>query len=380
MISKDHQVYLLLKPMSILKSQEKMADVQDELLQDLECPVCMEYLTPPIRMCTSGHSICDDCRSKITFCPLCAKKFSTGRNVTLEHVAEKIKYPCTYRKYGCKEKLSCNELYNHQRKCTYMEIVCFFSYLCQFKGSLQDQLSHCRCHDRYCLTMKDGQPRRIELLSVKGLCTISNPSYSFLIKLNDKYFWLRTRRFNVDKRIGMCVQMIGDRAESSKYKYEIAISNGDKRISFKDSCKPIYLKEADWNDSNTFSLNDRLYDFYSNNGFEADLTIEKTCDIVNWFSWYQFVIFLAIIIYVCQLNFNVDFGKLLAHSESAPKFSKNEYKHKFRKKYTHDFSNDTNTNFWVIIAIVFITITTIYNLINLIFETLRRIVTSLLGI
>lgn len=34
----------------------------EALLKELKCPVCMEYMVPPIKLCTSGHNICSKCR------------------------------------------------------------------------------------------------------------------------------------------------------------------------------------------------------------------------------------------------------------------------------------------------------------------------------
>jgi hypothetical protein len=32
------------------------------LLKELECPVCLEYMESPIKLCENGHNICDNCR------------------------------------------------------------------------------------------------------------------------------------------------------------------------------------------------------------------------------------------------------------------------------------------------------------------------------
>ena len=63
---------------------EVLLSVLDEaLLSDLECPECMEYMAPPIKLCTNGHNICSKCREEVDCCPTCRAEFSNIRNVAL---------------------------------------------------------------------------------------------------------------------------------------------------------------------------------------------------------------------------------------------------------------------------------------------------------
>ena len=36
-----------------------------------ECPVCFDYVLPPILQCHAGHLVCSNCRPKLTCCPTC---------------------------------------------------------------------------------------------------------------------------------------------------------------------------------------------------------------------------------------------------------------------------------------------------------------------
>lgn len=36
-----------------------------------ECPVCFDYVLPPILQCQNGHLVCSTCRQKLTCCPTC---------------------------------------------------------------------------------------------------------------------------------------------------------------------------------------------------------------------------------------------------------------------------------------------------------------------
>ena len=47
---------------------EKMAatlPLQNRLLRDLECPVCIEPMVEKIVQCADGHNICKECKDKV---------------------------------------------------------------------------------------------------------------------------------------------------------------------------------------------------------------------------------------------------------------------------------------------------------------------------
>lgn len=62
-------------------------DLDQGLLQELECPVCFECMVPPITMCGNGHSICPKCKPKLSNCPSCNKPFLQVRNLALENLS-----------------------------------------------------------------------------------------------------------------------------------------------------------------------------------------------------------------------------------------------------------------------------------------------------
>jgi len=83
--------------------QSQFTSVEQILLSQLECPVCMEYMRLPIILCANGQNICNICKPKVRHCATCRQQFLNTRNVALEKVAIELKYPCTYRNYECGE-------------------------------------------------------------------------------------------------------------------------------------------------------------------------------------------------------------------------------------------------------------------------------------
>jgi len=94
------------------------------LPSDLECPVCMQYMVPPIKMCRNGHNICSNYREGVQCCPTCRAEFLGTRNVALENIAKRHKYPCANRKSGCLDLFSIEHITKHHNVCVYGEIKC----------------------------------------------------------------------------------------------------------------------------------------------------------------------------------------------------------------------------------------------------------------
>lgn len=66
-----------------------------ELTALFECPVCFDYVLPPILQCQSGHLVCNQCRQKLSCCPTCRGPLSPSiRNLAMEKVASTLPFPC----------------------------------------------------------------------------------------------------------------------------------------------------------------------------------------------------------------------------------------------------------------------------------------------
>ena len=87
----------------------------NSLLTLLECPVCLDHITPPIKQCTKvtvqpdlpspylfvcvlrhqmnclsqGHLVCIDCFPRLPHCPTCRSPMAEERNLGMEQVTTK---------------------------------------------------------------------------------------------------------------------------------------------------------------------------------------------------------------------------------------------------------------------------------------------------
>ena len=195
--------------------------VDEVHLGDLKCPACMQYMVPPIKLCTNGHNICSKCRERVQRCPACRGEFLETRNVALENIVRRLKYPCRNRQNGCLELFSIKDIAKHQDVCVYGKIKCPLHLLktCSWNGLKNDLKGHAKAaHPKY---FDEGSATRDPYLS-SALGVVS-----FLGELFTYHKAIRDGRYYV------AVQLIGTDSEASKYKCEftLGVANGIEQIS-----------------------------------------------------------------------------------------------------------------------------------------------------
>ena len=106
--------------------------------------MCMQYMVPPIKLCTNGH-ICSSCTDRVECCPTCRAEILETRNVALENIAKR-QYPCANRKRGCLELFSIEHIAKHHAVCVYGIIVCPFNVTmnCSWSGFKSDMKEHAK--------------------------------------------------------------------------------------------------------------------------------------------------------------------------------------------------------------------------------------------
>jgi len=195
--------------------------LDEDLLSELECPVCMQYMVPPIRLCTNGHNICSECRERVQCCPTCRTEFLRTRNVALENIVRRKKYPCANRQSGCLELFSIEHIGKHHAGCVYGKIKCPLLLIkdCSWKGLKNDLKEH----------VKAKHPEALE----EGPTCIDpflSDSMGVITCLGELFTYYKNIR---DGRYYAAVQLIGTCSEASKYKceYTLRAANGIEQIS-----------------------------------------------------------------------------------------------------------------------------------------------------
>jgi hypothetical protein len=112
-----------------------------DLLKELECPVCYEYMLPPIAMYVNAHCVCCNCRGKLRNWPLCGPQFSEARCLHAKNVVRKIKFMCKYD--GCRGSFDLHCVKSHAWQCRYRP---WEGHVASVKGHIQKM--HYVCGDK----------------------------------------------------------------------------------------------------------------------------------------------------------------------------------------------------------------------------------------
>lgn len=116
---------------------------EDSMLSLFECPVCSDSVLPPIVQCRNGHLVCSSCRENVDTCPVCREQLDDIRNLALERIAEKVKFPCKFVTSGCTFMLSAADKLRHQAICRFRSFRCPHpSGKCQWQGSANEVKHH----------------------------------------------------------------------------------------------------------------------------------------------------------------------------------------------------------------------------------------------
>ena len=195
--------------------------LDEALLKDLECPVCMEYMVPPIKLCANGHNICSKCRGRVTCCPTCRSKFSEIRCLALENIARRQKYPCANRQIGCRELLSIEHIAKHQAVCEYGKIKCpiQIKWKCSWKGFKGNFKEHAKSAHPGCF-FEGSEVRSPQVSDIMVILSCFGELFVYYKRIQDG-------------RLYGAVQLIGTSSEASKYKCEFTLraANGIEQIS-----------------------------------------------------------------------------------------------------------------------------------------------------
>jgi hypothetical protein len=242
--------------------------LDEALLSDLECPVCMEYMVPPIKLCTNGHNICSKCREEVDFCPTCRAKFTNIRNVALESIARRQKYPCPNRGSGCSDLFSIELIRGHQAVCTYGPIICPLNktgFKCSWKGVISDLEKHATAAHPVHI-VKDATFNSSQIQSVVAL----------VFCFDEVFLYYQMFRYG---RFYCAMQLIGPSSQASKFKCEFKLRAANeieeiRNISFVRSYSEDF--ETSFNSGKCLRLDDvTVSNFVVKDKFKMTVTLSR---------------------------------------------------------------------------------------------------------
>ncbi|GFG35084.1 hypothetical protein Cfor_05090 [Coptotermes formosanus] len=200
-------------------------NLSKDVLEQLECPVCMEYMLPPITFCGNGHNICSNCKPKLQNCPTCREGFFQARNKALERLALKVECPCRNKQHGCTLTFPIALIREHHDVCKYNPFECplrsFFH--CKWTGTFKEVKHH--------VTQKHGNwvTDMTAMTEVLIRNFNKNKVYVRIILLNDDMF---QQHFAViDNAVYYVIMYIGLEQKASQFKYKFKLENNTGKVS-----------------------------------------------------------------------------------------------------------------------------------------------------
>ena len=200
-----------------------------DVLDQLECPVCMEYMLPPITLCRSGHNICSSCKQNVQKCPTCREPLSDTRNRALENLAVRVECPCPNKPHGCTLTFPIALIREHEGVCQFGPFDCPLNYRvnCNWTGRLTEIKGHV-LHKHKGLLRRKYVRRKLGLAKPTVGKFSKDKAHIDILLSNDNIF------FEAYEVVGdafyYIIQYIGPEKEASQFNYKFVLESGAEEI------------------------------------------------------------------------------------------------------------------------------------------------------
>ncbi|XP_022815880.1 uncharacterized protein LOC111349136 isoform X1 [Spodoptera litura] len=213
-------------------------EFNQSLLRLLECPVCLEWMEPPMSQCRRGHLVCGRCRARLASCPVCRTAFSSVRNRAMEGVADMLRYPC---RHGCGREVRLRRRAPHEASCGARRYHCPAPPCARHPPLPHHDLAH-HFQCKHLPILKIGAKHKFSMK------VNSEQHDTWLIMALDEYFHLRV---DVDIRtwgVIVYVSYIGPKRKAKHYVYEVSVVG-------QHNSRSVTYKRATHSDLESSSLN-----------------------------------------------------------------------------------------------------------------------------
>jgi E3 ubiquitin-protein ligase SIAH1 len=204
------------------------SDLRQTVLNVLKCPVCNDYMLPPIYLCVNGHNICKICKPKLQHCPNCGPQVLNllviaTRCLPLEKLAAQVEFPCTYQKFGCPETSHADRIMQHQAVCPYGTYSCPLK--CKMRLTRELLLQHVR--EKHKKEFHESS-ERLDYIRIQNYDVTK--VYTQVIVAHDEVF-VRTIRV-INGTWHFLVQYIGPEKCAQKFRYKVSFDSKNEDILF----------------------------------------------------------------------------------------------------------------------------------------------------
>lgn len=228
-------------PMAAMAAAAAQPTQASDLASLFECPVCFDYVLPPILQCHAGHLVCSNCRPKLTCCPTCRGQLGGNiRNLAMEKVASTVLFPCKYSSGGCGMTLLHTEKVEHEETCEFRPYSCPCpGASCKWQGSLEQVMSHLMQVHKSITTL---QGEDIVFLAtdinlpgaVDWVMMQSCFGHHFMLVLE------KQEKFDGHQQFFAIVQLIGTRKQAENFAYRLELNGHRRRLTWEATPRSIH--------------------------------------------------------------------------------------------------------------------------------------------
>jgi len=275
-------VSALVQPNAIKRESRRGTAMDSSSPSDLaslfECPVCFDYVLPPIYQCQAGHLVCSSCRPKLNCCPTCRGPLGNIRNLAMEKVASTVVFPCKYSANGCGALLLHTEKTDHEEACECRPYFCPCPGTnCKWQGSLDQVMPHLLINHKSITTL---QGEDIVFLAtdinlpgaVDWVMMQSCFGYNFMLVLEKQ-------EKNGGEQFFAIVQLIGSRKQTEKFAYRLELNGHRRRLIWEATPHSIHdgVSSAILNSDCLFFDTNTAKLFSENGNLGINVTISMVC-------------------------------------------------------------------------------------------------------
>ncbi|CAG5112382.1 Oidioi.mRNA.OKI2018_I69.chr2.g6602.t1.cds [Oikopleura dioica] len=225
----------------VIKSEADMPNSNNsELAALFECPVCYDYVLPPIHQCSIGHLICGQCRPKLQTCPTCRGQIPQIRNLAMEKVAATVYFPCKYKQNGCNQQMLHTEKPTHEDQCEFRPYVCPCpGASCKWSGNLDEVMEHLLVNHKSITTL---QGEDIVFLATD----VNLPGAVDWVMMQscfNNHFMLvleKQEKFDGHVQFFAVVQLIGTRKQAQQFAYRLELNGHRRRLTWEATPRSIH--------------------------------------------------------------------------------------------------------------------------------------------
>ncbi|RWS25053.1 E3 ubiquitin-protein ligase SIAH1-like protein [Leptotrombidium deliense] len=212
-----------------------------DLTSLFECPVCFDYVLPPILQCQNGHLVCASCRQKITCCPTCRVPISSNiRNLPMEKLASTMMFPCKYSSSGCNISLLHTDKPEHEDSCEFKPYSCPCpGSSCKWYGPLEQVMPHLM-HQHKSITTLQGEDivflaTDINLSgAVDWVMIQSCYAHHFMLVLE------KQEKYHGHQQFFAVVQLIGTPKQAENFIYRLELNGHRRRLTWEATPRSIH--------------------------------------------------------------------------------------------------------------------------------------------